>query len=86
MNFEAPTLDLPLRPVPAPLPLWRATVDAQQWSVAALEVALGGGRLVALWAAVALSRAVQTLRPTAPSVESLWSDSNSITAPLIRVV
>ena len=49
MNFEAPTLDLPLRPVPAPLPLWRATVDAQQWSVAALEVALGGGRLVALW-------------------------------------
>jgi Ni,Fe-hydrogenase III large subunit/Ni,Fe-hydrogenase III component G len=42
-------LKLELQRLPAPLPLWRAEVDAIQWLVAARTVAQSGGRLVALW-------------------------------------
>ncbi|HXD39674.1 MAG TPA: NADH-quinone oxidoreductase subunit C [Ramlibacter sp.] len=42
-------LNLDLKRLPAPLPLWRAGVDATQWIVAARTVAQSGGRLVALW-------------------------------------
>ncbi len=42
-------LGLALRRLPAPLPVWRGQVDAQQWSAAARAVAESGGRLVAVW-------------------------------------
>jgi Ni,Fe-hydrogenase III component G len=42
-------LNLQLERLPAPLPLWRAEVDAVQWLVAARTVAQAGGRLVSLW-------------------------------------
>ena len=47
--MKLPGLDLALKRLPAPLPLWRGTVDASQWDAAAAAVAAGGGRLVALW-------------------------------------
>ncbi|MCM2251567.1 MAG: NADH-quinone oxidoreductase subunit C [Ramlibacter sp.] len=47
--MEIPGLNLPLEPLPAPLPMWRAKVDANQWLVAARTVAQAGGRLLALW-------------------------------------
>jgi Ni,Fe-hydrogenase III large subunit/Ni,Fe-hydrogenase III component G len=43
-------MNLRLERLPAPLPLWRAEVDAVQWLVAARTVAQAGGRLVSLWA------------------------------------
>lgn len=36
--------------LPAPLPIWRATVRAETWAVVARGVAAQAGRLVALWA------------------------------------
>ncbi len=36
--------------LPAPLPIWRATVRAETWLVVARTVAETGGRLLALWA------------------------------------
>ena len=42
-------LNLQLERLPAPLPMWRARVDADQWRVTAREVAQAGGRLVSLW-------------------------------------
>jgi Ni,Fe-hydrogenase III large subunit/Ni,Fe-hydrogenase III component G len=47
--MKFPGLDLPLAALPAPLPLWRAGVDALQWRAAAHNAAQGEGRLVALW-------------------------------------
>jgi Ni,Fe-hydrogenase III large subunit/Ni,Fe-hydrogenase III component G len=44
-----PGLNLPLERLPAPLPMWRAEVDATQWLAAARTVARSGGRLVSLW-------------------------------------
>jgi Ni,Fe-hydrogenase III large subunit len=43
-------LNLALRRLAAPLPMWHAAVDAVQWLAAARTAADGGGRLVALWA------------------------------------
>jgi Ni,Fe-hydrogenase III large subunit/Ni,Fe-hydrogenase III component G len=42
-------LNLPLHRLAAPLPIWRAQVDAVQWLAAAGTAAAEGGRLVALW-------------------------------------
>ena len=42
-------LNLSLQRLPAPLPLWRAEVDAFQWHAAAQSVARTDGRLVSLW-------------------------------------
>ena len=36
--------------LPAPLPIWRATVRAETWAVVARGVSAQAGRLVALWA------------------------------------
>jgi len=47
--MRIPGLDLPFAALPAPVPVWRATVDAAQWQAAAVAVAQAGGRLVALW-------------------------------------
>jgi Ni,Fe-hydrogenase III large subunit/Ni,Fe-hydrogenase III component G len=47
--MEVPALNLPLERLPAPLPMWRAQVDATQWLASARTVAQAGGRLVALW-------------------------------------
>ena len=44
-------LNLPFARLPAPLPVWRAGVDREQWLAAAGSVAQSGGRLVALWGA-----------------------------------
>jgi len=46
-----PGLELEFDRLPAPLPIWRASVDADAWQVAARAVAAAGGRLVALWGA-----------------------------------
>jgi len=46
-----PGLELEFDRLPAPLPIWRARVDADAWQVAARAVAAAGGRLVALWGA-----------------------------------
>jgi len=48
---QIPGLELEFDRLPAPLPIWRARVDADAWQVAARAVAAGGGRLVALWGA-----------------------------------
>jgi Ni,Fe-hydrogenase III large subunit/Ni,Fe-hydrogenase III component G len=42
-------LNLPFERLPAPLPVWRAAVDAVQWTLAAQSVQQAGGRLVSLW-------------------------------------
>jgi len=42
-------LAIDVRRVSAPLPIWRAEVDAEGWSAAASAVAEGGGRLVSMW-------------------------------------
>ena len=42
-------LELAFERLAAPLPIWRAGVDADQWQVAARAVATAQGRLVALW-------------------------------------
>jgi Ni,Fe-hydrogenase III large subunit/Ni,Fe-hydrogenase III component G len=42
-------LGLALERIAAPLPMWRALVDAAQWSEAAEEVRAAGARLVSLW-------------------------------------
>jgi Ni,Fe-hydrogenase III large subunit/Ni,Fe-hydrogenase III component G len=42
-------LDLPLQRLAAPLPIWRGTVDANQWRAAAETVLTAGGRLVSMW-------------------------------------
>ncbi len=42
-------LVLPFERLPAPLPVWRAAVDAVQWTLAAQSVQRSGGRLVSLW-------------------------------------
>jgi Ni,Fe-hydrogenase III large subunit/Ni,Fe-hydrogenase III component G len=42
-------LNLPLQRLPAPLPMWHATVDAVQWLAGARSAAAEGGRLIALW-------------------------------------
>jgi Ni,Fe-hydrogenase III large subunit/Ni,Fe-hydrogenase III component G len=48
---QIPGLTLDLERLPAPLPIWRGSVDADVWQVAARAVAQAGGRLVALWGA-----------------------------------
>ena len=47
--MQLPGLDLAFDRLAAPLPIWRARVDASQWQVAACAVAAAHGRLVALW-------------------------------------
>src|SRR5512146_626042 len=47
--MRIPGLDLDFAPLPAPLPIWRAAVSAEQWRAAARAVRESGGRLVALW-------------------------------------
>jgi Ni,Fe-hydrogenase III large subunit len=42
-------LGLDLQRLPAPLPLWRASVDPGAWSATARAVAADGGRLVSVW-------------------------------------
>ena len=49
--MQIPGLDLEFDCLKAPLPIWRARVDADAWQVAAGAVAAAGGRLVALWGA-----------------------------------
>jgi Ni,Fe-hydrogenase III large subunit/Ni,Fe-hydrogenase III component G len=49
--MRIPGLDLAFERLSAPLPIWRAPVDADQWQVAACAVAATQGRLVALWGA-----------------------------------
>ena len=48
--MQIPGLDLEFTALPAPLPIWRARVDAAQWLAAAQALREGGGRLLALWA------------------------------------
>src|SRR6187455_309856 len=50
-TVRIPGLELEFDRLPAPLPIWRASVDADAWQVAARAVAAAGGRLVALWGA-----------------------------------
>ncbi|HEY2558275.1 MAG TPA: NADH-quinone oxidoreductase subunit C [Caldimonas sp.] len=47
--MQIPGLELAFERLPAPLPIWRARVDADAWQVAARAVAAAKGRLVALW-------------------------------------
>src|SRR5450755_1556552 len=47
--MQIPGLTLELDRLPAPLPIWHGSVDADAWQVAARTVAGAGGRLVALW-------------------------------------
>src|SRR5512140_135886 len=42
-------LNLPLQRLPAPLPVWHGSVDAQRWHAAARSAAQAGGRLLSLW-------------------------------------
>ncbi len=49
--MQIPGLSLELDRLPALLPIWRGSVDADAWQVAARAVAGAGGRLVALWGA-----------------------------------
>jgi len=51
LTVRIPGLELDLERLPAPLPTWRASVDADAWQVAARAVAAAHGRLVALWGA-----------------------------------
>jgi Ni,Fe-hydrogenase III large subunit/Ni,Fe-hydrogenase III component G len=44
-----PGLKLDFEQLPAPLPIWRATVSRADWMTAARAVAEDGGRLVSLW-------------------------------------
>ena len=44
-----PGLGLALTPLPAPLPMWQASVSRDDWLAAARAVREAGGRLVALW-------------------------------------
>jgi len=48
---QIPGLELEFDRLATPLPIWRASVDADAWQVAARAVAAAGGRLVALWGA-----------------------------------
>lgn len=48
---SASTFDLFRQRLPGPLPMWRATVDADDWRAAALAATHAGGRLVSLWSA-----------------------------------
>jgi Ni,Fe-hydrogenase III large subunit/Ni,Fe-hydrogenase III component G len=43
------SINLDLARLPAPLPVWRARVDAAQWLASARSAAASGTRLVALW-------------------------------------
>ncbi|HJW24196.1 MAG TPA: NADH-quinone oxidoreductase subunit C [Rhodocyclaceae bacterium] len=47
--MRIPDLDITLEALPAPLPLWRGTVDRDGWLAAARSAAQNGGRLVSLW-------------------------------------
>lgn len=47
--MNIPGLDLDLKWLTAPAPVWRATVAEEDWLAAALAVRHTGGRLVALW-------------------------------------
>jgi len=47
--MRIPGLELDLERLPAPLPIWRASVDADAWQAATRGVAAAHGRLVALW-------------------------------------
>jgi Ni,Fe-hydrogenase III large subunit/Ni,Fe-hydrogenase III component G len=48
--MKLPGLDLSLQPMAAPLPIWHASVSAQQWQAAAQAIQAKAGRLIALWA------------------------------------
>lgn len=47
--MELDELKIQLTPLPGTVPAWRATVDVHAWRQACEAVAVGGGRLVALW-------------------------------------
>ena len=47
--MNIPGLDLDLARLPAPLPIWHASVDRDGWLAAARAVAAAGGRLVSTW-------------------------------------
>src|SRR4051812_26488580 len=47
--MQTSELDLPLQRLNAPLPMWRASVDAEQWLAKAEAIRAGDGRLVSLW-------------------------------------
>jgi Ni,Fe-hydrogenase III large subunit/Ni,Fe-hydrogenase III component G len=49
MSLPGLSLDHPSTPLPAPLPMWHATVEAEAWLRSAQATAACGGRLVALW-------------------------------------
>ena len=49
--MQIPGLKLQVEPLRAPLPLFRGTVDAQQWQEAARAVRAAQGRLVSTWGA-----------------------------------
>lgn len=44
-----PGIDIGLVQLRTPVPVWRAEVNAENWTAAARAVAEGGGRLVSLW-------------------------------------
>jgi Ni,Fe-hydrogenase III large subunit len=44
-----PVLNLDLKRLSAPVPIWRATVTPEEWLTAAAAVREAGGRLLALW-------------------------------------
>jgi hypothetical protein len=61
-------LDVDFAPLGAPVPIGFAQVTAAQWQTAAHAVRDAGGRLLALWASlainpVAIAQAQQALRP-----------------------
>jgi Ni,Fe-hydrogenase III large subunit/Ni,Fe-hydrogenase III component G len=49
--MKIPGLDLDLVRLPAPLPIWHASVDRDTWLGAARAVTAAGGRLVSTWGA-----------------------------------
>ncbi len=49
MKLPGLNIDLDLQALAAPVPIWHAGVNPQDWSAAALALRDGGGRLLALW-------------------------------------
>ena len=55
--MDIPGLTLDLQRVPAPVPIWRASVSADDWRATALAVREAGGRLLAVWGGAATPEA-----------------------------
>jgi Ni,Fe-hydrogenase III large subunit len=58
-------LQLPLRRLAAPLPMWHVQVDAAQWGALAANVAQASGRLVSMWGSAGAAG------PAAPACDSV---------------